>query len=171
MSEDSGLKLTIPAYGKSSAISLDLSKTKEAEARLIEAKMVNPSTYADLECTYNEAYRELKRNYSTIGYELDMADKSMEMIKSVLLLDEYPEFMQGRPKGNDSADTRKAFLMKSQEYLDALDRIAMLKAMESMLDGKIKVFERTCAYMKKQMDLIIRSGLSGTNLYNTQGRK
>lgn len=163
--------LVIPAFGKSPALSLDMNSTREAEKRLIEAKTVNPITYTDLEHCFNEAYRELKRHHSTIGYQIALAEKAMEMAKSNVLLDRYPDFMKDKPKTQDNADLRKAFMMRDEEYVAALDRINQLKAIESFLDGRIKVMENVCRYMRKQMDLVIRSGLSNANLYNTQGRR
>lgn len=159
--------MVIPAFGNSKALTLDLSKTKEAEIRLIEAKTVNPSTYTDLEHCFNESYRELKRHYSTLGHELAKAEKALRLAKSVVLLDKYPEFIKDKKKTLDNSDMRDAFLIQDQDYSNALDRINMLKAMESFVDGRIKVIENVSRYMKKGMDLIIRSGLSGANLYNT----
>jgi hypothetical protein len=163
--------LVIPAFGKSPALSLEMNKTREAEKRLIEAKTVNPITYSDLEHCFNESYRELKKHMSTLGYQIAMAEKALEQAKAEILLDKYPEFMKDKPKAQDNADMRKAFMMRDQSYLDALDRIAQLKAVESFVDGRIKVMENVCRYMRKQMDLVIRSGLSSADLYNTQGRK
>jgi len=157
--------LEIPPFGGSPALKMDMSNVRFAESRLIEAKTVNPSTYSDLEHCYNEAYRDLKRYSSSIGYNLMMAEKALEQAKANVLLDKYPEFMKDKPKTQDNADLRKAFMIRDSEYCAALDRIAQLKALESNFDGKVKVMERVCSYMKKRMDLIIRSGLSGTNLY------
>jgi hypothetical protein len=168
---DPNQTLIIPAFGKSTALHLDMGRIREAESRIIEAKMVNPSTYADLESSYNEAYRDLKRHLSAIQYQLAMADKILEEAKAEVLLDKYPTFMKGKPKSHDSADLRKAFLIRDAGYVAALDRIAQLKALESNFDGKIKVLENVCRYMRKRMDLIIKSGLSSTDYYVTSGKK
>lgn len=163
--------LEIPAFGKSPLRTLDIEKTREGEKRLVEAKMVSPVTYADLEHCFNEAYRELSRHAATVQYELAMAEKEMEIAKSTFLIDTYPDLMAKKPKSQDSADMRKAYLMRDPAYTAATDRIARLQAMESFVTSRIKVFERVCAYMKKRMDLIIRSGLSAGELYNTQGKR
>lgn len=162
--------MVIPAFGKSPSLSLEMGKTREAEHRIVEARTVNPSTYNDLEYCYNEAYRELKRHLSTIGYQLTLADKALETAKADILIDKYPDFLKDKPKSYDSADLRKAFCMRDPEYLAALDRVNQLKAIESFLDGRIKVMENVCRYMKKTMDLIIRSGMNA-NLYVTSGKK
>lgn len=163
--------LEIPAFGKSPALKLQMGHIREAEKRLVEAKQVSPITYADLEHCFNEAYRNLKSHLSLVGYQIALAEKAMEDAKANILLDKYPEFMKDRPKSQDNADMRKAFMMRDPEYIAALDRFNQLKALESNFDGKVKVFERVCAYMKKQMDLLLRSGISGTNLYSTIGKK
>lgn len=160
--------LVIPAFGQSPALSLDINNTKVAESRLIEAKTVNPITYPDLSHCYNESYRELKKHLSTVGYQIAMADKAIETAKANVLLDKYPEFMKDKTKSQDNADLRKAFMMRDPDYLAALDRMAQLKAIESFLDGRVKVMETVCRHMNKQMDLIIRSGLANSNIYNTQ---
>lgn len=161
------MALVIPAFGKSPELSLDLSKTREAERRLIEAKTVNPLTYSDLEHCFNESYRELKRHVAAIGYQIAMTNKAIEEAKATVLLDKYPEFMKDRPKSADNADMRKAFLARDEEYSMALDRLNMLNAMESFVDGRIKVMENVCRYMRKNMDLVIRSGLSNADIYST----
>jgi hypothetical protein len=173
MSENTALSehaLVIPAFQKSSELSLNLTKTREGESRILEAKNVSPITYVDLESCYNEAYRELKRHLATIGFELSKADNAMETAKSNFLIDTYPDLIKDRPKSMDSADLRKAYLMRNVEYVQAKERTDQLKAMEALLDGKIKVFERVCSFMRKRMDLILRSGLSNSQLYVTSGK-
>lgn len=168
-SEDQSL--VIPAFAGSREVHLELQATKLAESRLIEAKTVNPVTYVDLEHAFMEAYRELRKHAATIGFQIAKADKAMEQAKAQFLIDKYPDIMAGKPRSHDSADTRKAYLMREPDYLAALDRMNMLKAMESYVDGRIRVFENVSRYMKKQMDLVLRSGLSNADLYNTNGRR
>lgn len=165
-SENSNYALTIPTFRDSSELILPLDKTREGERRLLEAKDVNPITYVELESAYNEAYRELKRHLATIGFQITKAETAVEIAKSDFLIDEYPAIIQALPsKSMDNADFRKAHLMRDTDFTDACDRVNMLKAMEALIDGKIKVFERTCAFMKKRMDLILRSGLGNDKLY------
>ena len=164
-----GAKMVIPAFRGAKAIELDISSTRASEARFHEVKLVNPVTYVDLEHSFNESYRELKRHSATIGYQITMAEKALEQTKATIILDKYPEYMAGKPKSSDNADVRKAYMMRDNDYLEVLDRIAMLRAMESFVDGRLKVIENVARYMRKQMDLIIRSGIS-SNYYSTQGK-
>lgn len=150
--------LTVPPTGNREALPLDLTKVREGESRLIEAKTVNPATYTELEFTFNEGYRQAKKNLSVIGYEIGQAEKDIRQIKSIYLIDEYPDFLRDK-KLKDNAANREAFLERQEEYVVAMDRVNMLKSLESLLEGKVKVFENVCRYMKKSMDLVIRSGI------------
>jgi hypothetical protein len=165
--------LILPAVGKIPELKLEMSKVVEAEQRILEAKMVNPLTYVDLESCFNESYRDLKRHLSSVGYQHDLADKALNVAKSNMLLDTYPEYLEKNDfkKSQDNGDLRMAFFMRDPDYLAALDRTNQLKALQSNLDGKIKVMENVCRYMRKQMDLILRSGLSNRDYYLTQGNK
>lgn len=163
--------LEVPAFGKSPALSLHMSKIREAETRYIEAKLVNPSTYSDLEHTYNEAYRDLKQHLSSIGYQLGLADKALRLAKAEVMLGSYADHMKGKPKYQDNADLRDAFLIKDSDYAAALDRVAQLKALESNFEGKIKVLENVCRYMRQKMYLISKSGVPYEPIGVTSGRK
>lgn len=151
-------ELTIPAFGSTPELKLDITSIREGESRLIEAKVVNGGTYSDLEYIYNEGYRQAKKHLSHVGYEITRAKKSLREAKSQAILDDYPEFLKEN-KMKDNATVRDAFLERRGDYVAAQDRIDMLTAVESLLEGKVKVFENVCRYMKKQMDITIRSGV------------
>ena len=164
--------LVVPAFGKSPALSLEMGSIRSAEIRYVEAKTVNPSNYSDLEHTFNESYRDLKRHLSTIGYYLTLANKALREAKANVVLGSYAEYMSGKPKYQDNADLRDAFLMKDADYLAAMDRVAQLQALESNFEGKIKVVENVCKYMRQKMYLISKSGVPiETPLGSTIGRK
>lgn len=151
-------ELVIPEFGTQSPIRLDVSKIKDGESRLHEAQVVNPATYSNLEYVFNEGYREAKRHISLIGYQITLAEKAQREAKSRALIDEYPVFL--KEKGfKDNAQLREAYLERVPDYVAAQDRVDMLRAMEELMSGKVHVFENTCRYLKKQMDLIIRSGV------------
>lgn len=163
--------MVLPAYGKSPALKMDMKNVRYAEQRIIEAKTVNPFTYADLEHTFNESYRDLKKHVASIGYALAMAQKSLEDAKADVILGSYADAMKDKPKSHDTLDMRNAYLTRDAAYSAALERIAQLKALEANLDGKIKVMENVCRYMRKQMDLILRSGVGNADYYITHGIK
>jgi hypothetical protein len=164
--------MVLPAFGKVPILKLDMKNVRLAESRLIEAKSVSPFTYPELEHTFNESYRDLRKHIASIGYALVMAKKSVEDAKAdVILGDAYAEFLAGKPKSKDNSDTRNAFLARDPAYSAALEREAQLNALSSNLDGKIKVMENVCRFMKLQMNLLLRSGVSNSNYYVTSGKK
>jgi hypothetical protein len=164
MDNEKKAELTIPQFGKLPQLVLDMTKISNGENRLFEAQVVNPATYSELEYVFNEGYREAKKHLSQIGYQITRADKALREAKSIALLDEYPTFLKEK-NIKDSVQIRDAYLERVKDYTDAQDRIDMLRAVESLLDSKVKVFENTCRYMKKSIDLIIRSGVD-SNKYS-----
>lgn len=157
--------LVIPGFGETPKLELVLNFTREGENRTKEAKDVTPVTYTDLESCFSAAWRELNTHLATLGFQIGVAEEALETAKSTFLIDDYPEIIKDMKKSQDSADLRKAYLMRYKPYTEAMERINMLKAMQALLEGKLKNFERTSSYMKKKMDLIIKSGLSNANLY------
>lgn len=158
------VELAIPAFDDRPVVTLGFGGIREGERRLIEARVVNPATYSDLEYSFNEGYREAKKNLSIIGYEITQAERIHKRVQSELILDEYPRFLKESGL-KDNAMVRDAFLERSQAFVDSRERINMLQAMESLMEGKIHVFEKVCQYMRKQMDVLIRSGSINPNKY------
>lgn len=169
--EDNKHALVIAAFGKSPALSLHMGKIREAETRYIEAKTVNPSTYADLEHAFNESYRDLKQHCSNIGYQLTLADKALREAQAEVMLGTYAEYLKDKPKYQDNSFIRDAFLMKDAQYLACLDRVNQLKALQSNFEGKIKVVENVCKYMRQKMYLISKSGVPVSGIGVTSGRQ
>lgn len=163
--------LELPSFGRAPALRLEMDKIREAESRFLEAKTVNPSTYIDLEHTFNESYRDLKRHLSSVGYQITLADKAIREAKANVLLGSYAEHMAGKPKYQDNADLRDAFLVRDTDYVAALDRLNQLKALESNFEGKLKVIENVCRFMRQQMYLISKNGAIDPSGYITSGRK
>ena len=97
-------------------------------------------------------------------YQISMAEKQLRKVKSEYLLDDYPEFLKEK-KMKDSVAVREAYLETKPDYAAATDRIAMLKAMECLFEGKVKVFENVCRYMRKTIDIQLRSGVIDHNKY------
>ena len=149
--------ITIPAFKNIPQLILDISKIKEGENRFLEAKIVNGATYSDLEYCFNEGYRQAKKHLSTVMYQIAMAKKAIRQVKSEYLLDKYPDFLKEN-RIKDSTATKEAYLEKKEEYVAALDRLALLNSLECLLEGKVKVFENVCRFMRKEIDLQIRSG-------------
>jgi len=154
----------VPAHEARPELPLDFRKIREGENRLVEAKVVNMSTYSELEFTFNEGYREAKKNLSVVGYEISQAKRSVRKVKGEFILDEYPGFLKERGLKDNSAN-REAYLERQDSYVAAMDRVSMLEALEFSLESNVKVFENVCRYMKKEMDMLIRSGSMDSNKY------
>jgi hypothetical protein len=154
-----GLALELPEFRGLPSIRLNASSLQEAERRLHEAQHVNPSTYTNLEHCFSEAYRELKRHLATVGYQITKVENEYEKSKSIALLDKYQEYMKDKPARLDTSEFRKAYIFRDAEVMEAKERLDSLKALEMFLDGRVKVMENVVRYMRKRMDLIIRSGL------------
>lgn len=155
-----GLALELPEFRGLPSVRLDVSSLQEAERRLIEAQHVNPSTYTNLEHCFNEAYRELQKHIATVGYQITKVENEYEKSKAVVLLDKYQEYMKDKPSRLDTAEFRKAYLSQDKDVQEAKDRLDSLKALEIFLNGRIKVMENVCRYMRKRMDLLIRAGVT-----------
>jgi len=155
----------IPKFGGRPPVSISFTKIVRGENRLHESQAVNGATYSELEYVFNESYREAKQNISVIGYEITQTQKALRKLKSYYILDEYPDFLKER-KLKDNASNRDGFLEKQRLYVEAHDRLDMLTALLSLVEGKIKVFENTCRYMRKEMDILVRSGMTN-NKYSS----
>lgn len=156
------VEFKIPKFDTRPEIPLPWNNIAHAEQRLVEAKIVNGATYAELEYVYNEGYREAVKHMSVVGYEITKAEKHIRALKSQFLIDEYPDFLKEK-KLKDNTANREAFLERQESYTDAMDRLAMLQALQTLLEGKIKVFTNVCRYMRKEMDIQLRSGIINSN--------
>lgn len=154
-----GLALELPEFRGLPSVRIEMGALKEAEKRMLEAQFVNAVTYCELENLFNEAYRELKRNLSTVGYQVTKVENEYEKSKAIALMDKYPVYMADKPAKMDNAEYRKAFITRDEEVCQAKDRLDSLKALEFFLEGRIKVMENVCKYMRQKMQLIVRSGI------------
>lgn len=157
-------EITIPEVGARPSMLLSKNSINEGYNRLVEARVVNMSTYSDLEYVFNEGYREAKANLSVVGYEITVAQREVRRIKGEYILDVYPGFLKERGL-KDNAANREAFLERQADYVAAMDRVALLTAMQNSFEGNVKVFENVCRFMRKEMDLLIRSGAINPNKY------
>jgi hypothetical protein len=171
MSETKEVALVIAPFGKLPELRLNMTAVRAAEQRYIEAKTVNPSTYADLECSFNESYRVLKDHYSQIGYQLSLAEKELRLAQANVVLGAYAEYLAGKPKAADTSHMKDAFLMKDETYLALLDKVNQLKAFQSNFEGKIKVVENVCRYMRQKMYLVSKSGVPTESIGVTIGKR
>lgn len=150
--------LKVPAFGDLKSLGLDITQVVNAERRFLEAKNVNPATYTDLEHSFNEAYRALRKHSATLMYRISQAERKRDEARAAALIDRYPEFMEDKPKSRDSADMRKSFLARDEDYIKACEYLSTIETMSEFVEGRMKTLENVCRYMRKKMDLLIRSG-------------
>jgi hypothetical protein len=160
------IEVVIPAFRGLEAVSINMAALKEAERRMIEAKTVNPSTYTELEYVMGEAYRELKKNLATVGYQILKTENELEKSKASALLDRYPAFLEGKPTKFDNASIRDAFLARDPEVQEAKERLDSLKTLQVFLEGRVKVMENVSHYMRNAMRLVMKSGVPTDIYYN-----
>jgi hypothetical protein len=162
------LEVVLPAFRGLDAVSINMVALKEAERRLIEAKTVTPSTYTELEYVMGEAYREIKKNLATVGYQILKTENELERSKASALLDRYPAFLEGKPAKFDNAAIRDAFLARDTEVQEAKERLDSLKTLQVFLEGRVKVMENVCHYMRNAMRLVMKSGVPTDIYYNNK---
>jgi len=156
----------IPEFDGRPAINLSFTSNYEAERRMVEARVVNGATYSDLEMIMLQGESEMRTNHSQITYEITRSKKTLERLKSEYLIDEYVPFLKETGL-KDSTIVKNAFLQKKEDFIAAQDRIDFLTALESLVEGKIKVLNNVSRVMKKEMDLQIRSAFNG-NKYTSK---
>lgn len=93
------------------------------------------------------------------------------MAQADVVLGAYAEYLQGKPKSADTTHLKDAFLMRDAAYLAALDRVNQLKAFISNFEGKMKVVENVCRYVRQKMYLLSKSGIPTETIGITIGDK
>lgn len=155
--------LTVPGLeGVSPPIVLDISLIHEAESRLIESKNVSPATYKDLEYLYNQGYRQARQNLSAVDFQIVKTERQLEREKARVILEVLPEKLEGKPASYNNADFRASILSMDESYSTICERLDKLRAQAKFFEIRISVFEKACQYMRKGIDLIIRS--NGSNI-------
>ena len=129
--------------------------------RFPEAKTLVASNYLDLEFTFQEAWRESKRNAIQVGDALKKAKQNVEEIKADIIFEEIPKLMETMPKGvTGNADFRKAVISRNEDYKKAQEHVEKLEAMLEHFESHMKIMENTSRFLKKQMDYFKNLGIS-----------
>lgn len=158
---ESGTTLVVPAFKYCKELRLDNSSWELAKSRMKEVQHLVPSNYSSLEFTFQEAWREARRNAIMTEDAVKKALQTIEEIKADIILTEIPKLLEEMPKNANNTDFRKAVIIKNPEYRQATEHLEKLQAILSHLESNMKIMENTSRFMKKQMDYIIRSGVVG----------
>lgn len=156
-----GAMLVVPAFKHCKELRIDTSGWEAAKARMSEVQHLVPANYSSLEFTFQEAWRESRRNAIMTEDAIKKALQNVEEIKADIILTEIPKLLEEMPKGANNTDFRKAVITKNEEYKQANEHLEKLQAILAHLESNMKVMENTSRFMKKQMDYIIRSGSVG----------
>lgn len=162
--------LQIPKSAGRSGIVLLMSPIYNTVRRFDEIAVLTPTTYPELSCAVNAAYRLALNNFRIIEKEIVESKKKYNEIKADALLDEYPEKLKElKEKGlRDCKDIKDAFIAKHEKCKGSQDRIDMLEAFSVLLKDKVDSFIDAERRMKRIHSAFAPS-MKG-NVYNTGGR-
>ena len=148
-------------------IVLRMSEIYDALKRFDEIAVLTPSTYPELSCCINAAYRLALNNFRIVQKELIETNKKYLEARADALFQDYPVFLiEMKEKGlKDCKDLKDSFIIKHEECKKVLDRKDMIEAISSFMKDKVDIFIDAERRMKK-----IKDGYSphmGGTLYNT----
>jgi hypothetical protein len=141
--------ITVPRGGIGQPpLQLDMKLLLEAEVRLQEVRIVNPSTAPELTGYFNEACNMSNKYLAWIEYEIIQAKKNYDLARAVVILeksiDEYEKqknrFKELGIKFNE--DFREAMVIRDEECQTKKDTIDSLEAVKTLIEAKSKSFER-----------------------------
>jgi phytoene dehydrogenase-like protein len=159
--QNNGTTMVVPAFRHCPELRLQMTGWQTAMQRFPEAKTLAASNYLDLEFTFQEAWRESKRNAIQVGDALKKAKQNVEEIKADIIFEEIPKLMKTMPKGvTGNADFRKAVIARNEDYKKAQEHVEKLEAMLEHFESHMKIMENTSRFLKKQMDYFKNLGIS-----------
>ena len=156
-----GTMLVVPAFKHCKELRIDTSSWETAKTRMSEVQHLVPANYSSLEFTFQEAWREARRNAIITEDAIKKAMQNIEEIKADIILTDIPKLLEEMPKNANNTDFRKAVITKNEDYRQASEHLEKLQSILAHLESNMKVMENTSRFLKKQMDYIIRSGSVG----------
>lgn len=162
--DQAGAAITVPAFKDCKELRLSIGSWNIAKSRMKEVQNLVPANYSSLEFDFQEAWRESRRNAIMIGDAIKKAQQNIEEIKADIILTEIPQLLEKLPKSANNTDFRKAIISKNPDYKQANEYLDKLQALLAHTESNMKIMENTSRFMKKQMDYIIRNGMSSPRL-------
>lgn len=153
--------------GQGDPIVIDLKAILQTEARVREVAFVTPDKAGELLASFNVSWRDLHQHTVFLEKELNDANRSLNKIKAVLILDEVPELLKKKGLTNNEAH-REAIVTLDEGYSAALDRKEEIEALISWFQGKLKSFQMAFDSVKKIMSDSAFNYLGG-NSHRTSG--
>lgn len=156
-----GTTMVVPAFEYCPELRLQMIGWQEAMKRFPEAKTLAAANYLDLEFTFQEAWRESKRNAIQVGDALKKAKQYLEEVKADIILIEIPKLMEELPKSvTGNAHFRNAVIAKNETHKKAQEHVEKLEAMLEHFESHMKIMENTSRFLKKQMDYFRTNGIT-----------
>ncbi len=134
--------------GAGSPIIIDLKAILKAESRVIEVQAVTPTKAGELLATFNVSWRDLHQHIVFLEKEKNDAERSLNRIRSTIVLDKVPEILKARNLTNNEHH-REAVVTLDPEYQEAEERMDIIEAISELLKGKLKSFEMAYTSVKK----------------------
>lgn len=151
----------------SGTLELNLGEVRRLEARQIEVASVSKMKAPELMHALTRGYLALATELiPKVTYERTQAEVAVEERRAVVMLDEAPRILREKKLTKESnpsgtADQRENVLALDAEYKKASNTVAMLKAVETLLKGKMHGFEMHYQTVKKVFDSMDRHGALG----------
>lgn len=125
-----------------------------AEQRCQEVAFVNAQKAPELLATFNVGYLEVKEALTKLRLFLVDAEKTANLRRSVIILDEAPRILKEkgltRPSNpGGSEDLRQAVIDADPEHQRLLDRVHIIEAMIELLEGKAEGLVNAFTSVKK----------------------
>lgn len=156
-----GTTMVVPAFEKAPELRLNMGSWQQAMNRMPEAKILAASNYLSLEHTFQEAWREAKRNAIQVGDALKKARRHAEEVKADIVFGEIPRLMEELPKSvTGNAHFRNAVIAKNESYKAAMEHVEKLEAMLEHFESHMKTMENVSRFLKKQMDYFRNTGIT-----------
>jgi len=153
-------------------LTLDMTLIYEAENRLFEVSLANPSNAAQLQGYFNNACNLTTKYLAWIEYEILNAKKHFDLAKATVILEksieEWNKIKSSGVKYNE--DFREAMVSRDSDCQLRLDTLNALIASKSLLESKVKSFTRayyTCQSVSSSRGNSAGSSRIGGNIGQT----
>jgi hypothetical protein len=134
MFDEKTCSLIVPRVSGPPAL-LSIRKIYETECRIREVATVNAQKAPELLAVLNVTYLEINDLLGQLELLAYEAQKALSSRQAIVLLDIAPGILESRGL-KTSVDLRDAILNQDSGYVECQDRIAQIKAVTSLLEGK-----------------------------------
>jgi len=142
------------------ALTFDMSRIKEAEARLWEIQRMVPQTYKELDYTVQCCFRDSKNAVLQINGRILTLNSVLNRLKSLHVYEHKAKCIEEKmPKANiTSTILIEAYLETCTEYVEVREEIGKMKLLSDWFENKTKVMDKASSMMKQVMYLYGKAG-------------